>query len=272
VNGLERTGLSPRPAASRDSAAQPGDPRSWYRLDLAYDGTDFRGWAKQPGRRTVEGVLEEALAVALRERVRLSVAGRTDAGVHALAQVASFATRAESEPERLLLTLNALLPPDVAVQNVARAADGFAARAARARTYRYRLWLPTARPVFEARYVWDVRGAVDLERLRECARLLVGRRDFAALSPSARFYHTCVREVTAAAWSLAEDGNEAVFEISAGSFLHMMVRVAVGSMVEVAQGRLPLSRFEERLANCERAAMGRTAPARGLALVAVRYS
>ncbi len=267
MNGPGRTAgqRKPKPAPAREGKLH------WYRLDLAYDGTDFRGWAKQPGRRTVEGVLEDALAVALRERVRLSVAGRTDAGVHALAQVASFATRTVAEPERLVLTLNALLPADVAVRNVARAADGFTARAARARTYRDRLWLPSARPVFEARYVWDVRGAVDLEALRACARLLVGRRDFAALSPSARLYSTCVREVTVASWSAAGEGQEAVFEITAGSFLHMMVRVAVGSMVDVAQGRLPLSRFAEGLARGERTAMGRTAPARGLALVAVRY-
>jgi tRNA pseudouridine38-40 synthase len=247
------------------------DGKAWYRLDLAYDGTEFGGWAKQPGRRTVEGVLEEALAVALRERVRLSVAGRTDAGVHALAQVASFATGAAVEPERLLLTLNALLPPDVAARRVARAADGFAARAARARTYRYRIWLPNARPVFEARYVWDVRGSVDHGLLEECARLLVGRRDFAALSPSARLYHTCVRDVTSAAWSLAGDGSEAEFEITANSFLHMMVRVAVGSMVDVAQGRVSPKQFAEGLAGGERSALGCTAPARGLALVAVDY-
>ena len=246
--------------------------KAWYRLDLAYDGTEFGGWARQPGRRTVESVLEDALAVALRERARLSVAGRTDAGVHALAQVASFATGAAVEPERLLLTLNALLPPDVAVRHVARAADGFAARAARARTYRYRLWLPNARPVFEARYVWDVRGPVELGLLEECARLLVGRRDFAALSPSARLYHTCVRDVTRATWSLSSDGCEAALEISANAFLHMMVRVAVGSMVDVAQGRLSRQQFTEGLAGGERSAMGRTAPARGLALVAVDYS
>jgi tRNA pseudouridine38-40 synthase len=243
----------------------------WYRLDLAYDGTGFAGWARQPGHRTVEGVLEEALAVALRERVRLAVAGRTDAGVHALAQVASFAARAPVDAGRLLLTLNALLPPDVAVHGVARAVDGFSARAARARTYRYRLWLPTARPVFEARQVWDLRGPVDTGLLGACARHLVGRRDFAALTPSARLYHSCVREVASASWRDANDGRELRFEITAGSFLHMMVRVAVGSMVDVAQGRLSLKEFETGLVRGQRRAMGRTAPARGLALIGVDY-
>jgi tRNA pseudouridine38-40 synthase len=120
--------------------------------------------------------------------------------------------------------------------------------------------------------VWDVRGPVDYGLLQECSRRLVGRRDFAALSSSARLYHTCVREVTAATWSLSGGGREAVFEITAGSFLHMMVRVAVGSMVDVAQGRLSMQQFADGLAGGRREAMGRTAPARGLALVAVDYA
>ena len=217
-------------------------------------------------------MLEEALAVALRERVRLSVAGRTDAGVHALAQVASFATGAAVEPERLLLTLNALLPPDVAVRRVARAADGFAARAARARTYRYRLWLPNARPVFEARYVWDVRGPVDHGLLEECARLLVGRRDFAALSPSARLYHTCVRDVTAAAWSLSARRQRGRVRDHRGQ-----LPAHDGARGRGQHGRrgagAPLAGAVRRGAGGRRAlrAMGRTAPARGLALVAVDY-
>ena len=248
--------------------------RHVYRLGLAYEGTRFRGWAKQPGQRTVEGELERALATALRERVRLSVAGRTDAGVHALAQVASFhTTRNDVEPRRLRLTLNALLPHDVAVHGVARAADDFDARAARARTYRYRLWLPDFRPVFESAYVWDLRGAqrLDREALDCCAAMLVGRRDFAALTPSARLYHTCVRTVTAAAWRDADDADELVFEITGNAFLHNMVRVAVGSMVDVAQGRATVEGFRAALEGGSRARMGRTAPAHGLALARVDY-
>ena len=126
------------------------------------------------------------------------MAGRTDAGVHAEAQVASFATARELDPHRLILALNALLPDEIAVTAIALAAAGFDARAAAARTYRYRLWLPTPRPVFERRYVWDVRGALDAELLRAAAAQLVGRRDFSALTPSARFYRTCEREVTRA--------------------------------------------------------------------------
>ena len=247
-------------------------PLTWWRLDLAYDGTPFAGWARQPGRRTVEGELEAALAVVLGEPVRLSVAGRTDAGVHALGQVASFATTATVDPRRLRLGLSALLPAEVSVTAVTPAAAGFSARAAAARTYRYRLWLPDWRPVFERAFVWDVRGAVDRDLLDAAAALLPGRRDFAALTPSARFYHTCEREVRRAAWSTAAGGREACFEITADGFLHNMVRVAVGSMVDVAQGRMSLASLADGLAGRRRAALGRTAPARGLALVRVDYA
>lgn len=242
------------------------------RLDLTYEGTRFKGWARQPGLRTVQGVLEEALAVALRERVRLRVAGRTDAGVHACAQVAScVVSRPVGSFDRLRLSLNALLPDDVAVTAVVPAPEGFDARAAAGRTYRYRLWLSPVRPVAERAYVWNVHGAVDTGLLQRAAPLLVGERDFSALTPSAHLYRHCVREVRRASWAPVSGTPEWVFEISAGSFLHHMVRVAVGSMVDVAQGRMTLATLEEGLRGGRRAAMGRTAPARGLALIAVDY-
>ncbi len=249
-----------------------------WRLDLAYEGTAYHGWAKQPGQRTVEGRIMEALATVLGEPVRLSVAGRTDAGVHAWAQVASFdCARRDLRPERLLLSLNALLPPDIAVTAVAAAAPGFTARKAAARTYQYRLLNSTAKPVRERAYVWNVRGALDAALLAEAAALLPGKRDFAALTPSARLYRSCVREVLTADWTPTADGEASsgcadwTFTIIAGSFLHNMVRVAVGSMVDVAQGRMTLKRFAEGLDSGERRRMGQTAPARGLALVAVAY-
>jgi len=278
-----------------DSGAGAVDPvghaaRPVWRLDLVYEGTAFHGWARQPGLRTVEGVLGEALARILREPVRLSVAGRTDAGVHASAQVVSFVcSRHDLHPERLRHSLNAVLPPDAAVTRVSPAAAGFAAREGHSRTYRYRLWLSPVKPVHERAYVWDVRGGVDTGLLREAAALLPGKRDFAALTPSARLYHTCVREVLGALWMPCGEagagggeagaggangvaaGTEWAFEITAGSFLHNMVRVAVGSMVDVAQGRMTLEGFEEALAAGQRRRMGQTAPARGLELVAVEY-
>ncbi len=248
-----------------------------WRLDVAYQGTAYRGWAKQPGHLSVEGLLEAAVATVVREPVRLSVAGRTDAGVHAWAQVVSFScARTGLAPERLRLSLNALLPPDIAVLRAAPAPGAFVARRAASRRYRYDLWETAVKPVRERDYVWVLRGAVDGDALRAAAALLPGRRDFAALTPSAHLYHHCVREVTSALWTddgptPDGEGRRWCFEVTAGSFLHNMVRVAVGSMVDVAQGRMTLGEFEAALASGERRRMGQTAPARGLALVAVTY-
>ena len=252
--------------------------RTTWRLDLAYQGTAYRGWARQPGQVTVQGLVEDALAIVLRERLPLSVAGRTDAGVHAWAQVASFSlARTDVVPERLRLSLNSLLPPDIAVLRVSPATPGFVAREAASRRYRYDLWAAAVKPVRERDFVWVLRGAVDGAALRAAAGLLPGRRDFSALTPSAHLYHTCVREVTAAGWTddgptPDGEGRRWRFEITAGSFLHNMVRVAVGSMVDLAQGRMTLAEFEAALASGERRRMGQTAPARGLALVRVAYT
>jgi tRNA pseudouridine38-40 synthase len=269
-----------KPSSEPALAADAGGGAVW-RLDVAYEGTGFRGWARQPGLRTVEGVLREALATVLGEPVRLSVAGRTDSGVHAWAQVVSFTTtRRGLRPDGLRRSLNALLPPDVGVEAAAPAAEGFVARQATSRSYAYRLWLAPFKPVRERSWVWAVRGALDTALLVEAATLLPGHRDFAALTPSAHLYHSCVREVTRAAWRpgpwppqdvAAGPPREWVFEICAGSFLHNMVRVAVGSMVDVAQGRMTLERFAEVLEGGRRRDMGQTAPSRGLALVSVTY-
>jgi len=247
---------------------------STWRLDLQYDGTAFRGWARQPGLRTVQAEVERALSTVLRETVRVRVAGRTDTGVHAWGQVASFVSSAAVDQRRLLLALNALLPVDVAVRAVSPARDGFAARAARSRTYRYTIWWGAPRPVRDRAYVWQVRGPLDEAALRAAAALFVGRRDWAACTPSAHLYHTCEREVLAAGWLPTEEDetvSRLVFEITATGFLHNMVRVVTGTMVDVAQGRLSLAEVEAALAAGERRRMGQTAPARGLALVRVDY-
>ena len=289
-----------------------------YRLDLEYDGTAFGGWARQPGRRTVQGELEGALQVLLRRPVRLRVAGRTARGVHASGQGASLKSAPDLDVSRLRLGLNALLPPDVAVKEVL-AADDFDARAALSRTYRYRLWLSPVRPALERSRLWHVYRRLDVGLLQESAELFVGRRDWRALTPSAALYRSCVREVHAARWrpairpegaspeagtpstgelllgashmagrgSVAPDSHvsqtaasgsgvppgscEWVFEVTAGSFLHMMVRVMVGSMVDVAAGRLTLDELRRGIAAGERGRLGRTAPPHGLCLVGVEY-
>ena len=268
----EVSGITPlRPASLMEGAVTGDEDLAVWRLDIVYEGTAFHGWAKQPRLRTVQGVIEEALAKVLPQPVRLSVAGRTDAGVHALAQVASFTcAQHDLSALRLRRSLNALLPPDVAVTLVSPAPRGFVARAARSRTYRYRLAVAPVRPVADRAYVWSLPGGLDAEALREAAVWLRGRHDFAALTPSAHLYRSCVREVAVAEWRPV-GADEWVFEIRADSFLHNMVRVAVGCMVDVAQGRLSPAEFEAGLAGGRRRHMGQTAPAKGLALVAVEY-
>jgi tRNA pseudouridine38-40 synthase len=303
-NGMKEKGQTAGPPglATGDEPAvgpwseDPRPVRRTYRLDLEYDGTQFGGWATQPGRRTVQAEVERALAVFLRQAAAVRVAGRTDAGVHASAQVASFVADGAIDLLRLRLGLNSLLPPDVAVRAVAEAPDGFDARAAVARTYRYRLYLAPVRPVLERAFVWHLHRPLDTAVLPLVAKLFVGRRDWSALTPSARMYHHCEREITEAHWSrVTSDGRERraepmtvagarnacearapavsewVFEVTAASFLHNMVRVMVGSMVDAAQSRLTMDDLRRGIESGERRRMGQTAPARGLCLVGVRY-
>ncbi len=236
------------------------------RLDLEYDGGAFAGWARQPGRRTVQGELERALAVLVRAPVVLAVAGRTDRGVHAWHQVASY-----PGPPVSLRSLNALLPPDVAVRACTAAPDGFDARRdARARTYGYRLLLRPERSAFErGRALWWPQGT-DRDALRACAALLPGSHDFTAFTPTQSDHTRFRREVFAAAW--VDEGDDVLaFRIEADAFLRHMNRVLVGTMLEVATGRRELADFAALLGGAPRAAAGPTAPPHGLHLVGVRY-
>jgi tRNA pseudouridine38-40 synthase len=235
------------------------------RLDIEYDGTAFAGWARQPGHRTVQGELERALAIVLRSPVALTVAGRTDRGVHALGQVASYT--GDPAPTR---SLNALLDDDVAVLSSAAASDGFDARGdARSRTYCYRLLRRRERSAFErGRALWWPHR-LDREALRECARLLRGTHDFTAFTPTETDHVRFERDVFAAGWSAHGDVLE--FRIEADTFMRHMNRALVGTMLEVAGGRRSLDSFAALLEGRPRAEAGPTAPAHGLYLESVRY-
>lgn len=242
-----------------------------FRLDIEYDGSRFSGWARQPGLRTVQGELEAALETVLRERVELTVAGRTDAGVHALGQVASFRTDA-AVPSDLARRLNGLAPDDLAVTAAAAAPDGFDARGdATSRTYRYRLLARSAPSPFEqGRALWWPHQ-VDRAALDACAAALPGTHDFTAFTPTQTDHVRFERDVLSAGWE-SEPDDVLVFRISADAFMRSMVRVLVGTMLEVASGRRTPEDFVALLSGAPRTAAGDTAPPHGLYLESVGYS
>ncbi|HEU4462661.1 MAG TPA: tRNA pseudouridine(38-40) synthase TruA [Solirubrobacterales bacterium] len=239
------------------------------RLDIEYDGAGFRGWARQPGLRTVQGELEKALETVLREPVELTVAGRTDTGVHALGQVASFELATEP-PDDLGRRLNGVAPDDVAVTAATVVADGFNARRdAKARSYRYRLLARSAPSPFEpGRALWWPHR-VDREALDACAAALPGTHDFTAFTPTQTDHVRFERDILAASWE-TEEGILS-FRITADAFMRNMVRVLVGTQLEVASGRRPVESFMQLLKGAPRTAAGDTAPPHGLYLESVSY-
>jgi len=279
----------------------PSDPslQNW-KVTLAYDGTDFQGWQVQPGLPTIQGELQAALGRITGESPLPQGSGRTDAGVHALAQVASFTLRAPIPPGNLHRALNRTLPPSIRVSEAKTARSTFHARhSAVAKTYEYRLLLASDCSPFLARYVYSCPWPLDLEPLQAAARLFEGEHDFlsfAATDPDrtqrilaedeepgdhdlircamAKAVNTgTIRTVFSSAWEQrpTDAGELLIYRVRGNGFLHHMVRNLVGTMIDIGRGQLALEEISRILAARDRSQAGPTAPARGLFLHSVDY-
>jgi tRNA pseudouridine38-40 synthase len=246
-------------------------PRT-IRLGLAYDGTAFRGWATQrdPEIRTVEGVLAASLEELLREPVSLSVAGRTDAGVHARGQVASFRTGSTRTPAQIRDFLNGRLAPEVAINEVKEMANGFDARfSASARAYRYTIDTSEAPDPFTGRFTWYRPRELDLTAMRRASTALLGTHDFASFCLRPVAGRPTLRDLQRL--TIRRDGELVVVGLRANAFLHQMVRILVGTLVDVGEGRLTTADVRRILAAHDRSGAPKAAPARGLTLERVLY-
>jgi len=246
------------------------------KLVLAYDGSEFSGWQVQPDAATIQGTLASAIGRVTGEKVLPQGSGRTDAGVHALAQVATFTTKSPIPAENLVKALNDILPSSIRVLEATEAPPEFHARkSAQAKTYRYRMYREAICPPFLARYVWHYPYPVDEEAMRRAAGLVIGEHDFTSFaavdSERGREDETIsnVRQIFTSTWERGDD--ELVYTVQGSGFLHHMVRNLVGTFVLVGKSTLQPEDVTEILAARNRSAAGATAPASGLYLVSVEY-
>jgi tRNA pseudouridine38-40 synthase len=248
----------------------------YFKLRLAYDGSEFSGWQVQPGAQTIQGLLAAAIGRLTGEKVLPQGSGRTDAGVHALAQVATFSTESPIPVGNWVTALNDILPASIRVFEVAEAPAEFHARkSARAKTYRYRMYRGAICPPFLSRYVWHYPYPLNEKMMRLAAELVEGEHDFtsfAAVDPERGIEDhevSNVRRVFASTW--LRDGDEFVYTVRGSGFLHHMVRNLVGTFLLVGKGTLAVADVTRILQARKRSAAGATAPASGLYLVGVEY-
>jgi len=241
-----------------------------FKLIVEYDGTDYHGWQIQPDGPTIQGVLEDALRQMLGEAVRVAAAGRTDAGVHASGQVASFSLQREVAADTLLRALNALTPRDVSIRELDVVADDFdPRRAARSRVYGYRIWNTRWPSPFWRRYAWHVPRPLDVGRMRAAAASLIGEHDFTSFQAAGCDADNPVRRVLR---SEVDGAAELLtYTIEATAFLRHMVRNIIGTLVEVGSGERAVDDIPRLLAARDRTLAGPTVPACGLCLQRVTY-
>jgi tRNA pseudouridine38-40 synthase len=242
-----------------------------FKLILEYDGTAYNGWQRQAEEPTVQAEIERALGRMTRSTVTVIGAGRTDAGVHALGQVANFRCDTRLAPEEILKGLNSLLPRDIAVRDCRSAPEGFHARFdAKSKLYHYRILNRDTRSAVGRNYAWFIHRPLNVRAMGQAAECLVGQHDFKAFENSGSPRAHTVRNVMRATW-VEEQDQWLAFQIEADGFLRAMVRNIVGTLVAVGLGRLDPSEMEAILDSQDRRRAGATAPAQGLFLVEVKY-
>ncbi len=241
------------------------------RLLVEYDGTDYSGWQVQANGPSIQEEIEKAVRKVTGEGVRIAGSGRTDAGVHALGQVATFRTGSDIAGERFAAALNSHLPADISVLSSGWVPSSFHARkSARGKTYRYRIFNRKMRPALLREKVCHFAAHLDIKAMRAAARHLVGRHDFRAFTPpSSERVAGYEREISAL--EVARQGDEVVIEVTGSGFLHNMVRIIAGTLIAVGRGKMPPKQIPEIIASCDRKRAGPTAPACGLYLVGVDY-
>jgi tRNA pseudouridine38-40 synthase len=246
----------------------------WLKLTLAYDGGAYAGWQIQPDKPTVQGVLEAALQQITQEAIRVSAAGRTDAGVHALGQVVGLATQTRLSNAELHRALNAVLPNDVAVLALEDAPQRFhATHQALAKRYRYQIHNGRIPSVFDRHYAWHYPQPLDAAAMHAAGQALVGRHDFSSFETTGSERADSIRTIyeLSAARASADSSERVTVEVSGDGFLYNMVRTIVGTLVEVGDGSHPVGWPATVLAALDRRAAGQTAPPYGLFLVSVTY-
>ncbi len=242
----------------------------FYKITLGYDGTRFSGWQTQPNDRTVQETVEHAWTEITGESVRLTASSRTDAGVHALGQVAGVKTDSLLSAETLLNGLNAKLPEDVVVHLVEAAPAGFhATRDAKQKRYRYQIHNDRRRPLLERRYVWHVIQRLDAAAMHEAAQALVGKHDFRSFQTTGSKRQSTVRTIFSV--NVTRECSRLSIEVEGDGFLYNMVRILAGTLVEVGRGRRSVGEMPMVLAACDRGVAGQTAPPQGLTLLDVEY-
>lgn len=243
---------------------------SRIRIVIEYDGMNYVGWQTQPNGVAVQQVIEEELEKVTGERIALHGSGRTDSGVHALGQVAHFDTAARMPADKFAYALNAGLPKDIRVRWSGEAAPDFHARfSARSKHYRYTLQLGPHLRAFTRHTALHVHGALDLPLMERAAEAVLGEHDFRAFKAAGSTVENTVRTVTRSAWT--GEGEYLRYDVEGTGFLYNMVRILVGTMLDIGKGILPPDAMEQALISCDRGDAGATAPAHGLMLMGVRY-